>query len=133
MVRLDPPAIAATWPRIEKLVTAAAERSHGRYTAALVKSYAEQGKWQLWIAVDGAGEIIATAGTRFITYDTGLKSIFVIFGTGRLRHLWQHFMADLLVFGKAHGCTIAEGSLRRGWRRILPGWTHTHDFCERAL
>jgi hypothetical protein len=99
----------------------------------LVRRYAEKGAWQIWIALDDRGEVCAVGATRFIVYDTGLKSLFVIFGTGRQRRSWQGFMADFLAFGKEQGCTIAEGHFRKGWRRILPGWFHSHDFLEREL
>jgi hypothetical protein len=92
--------------------------------------------WQIWIAVDEAGEVCAVAGTRLIAYDTGLKTLFIYFGTGRRRDIWQHFMADMLEWAKAQGCTLAEGSFRRGWRRVFAAflpWRHTHDFLERVL
>lgn len=133
LIRLEPVAITATWPRIESWIADAAERSHGRYTAALIRAYAERGLWQLWLAIDETKEICAVGGTRIITYDTGLKTLFVMFGTGRNRKAWQHFMDDFLAYGKSQGCTLAEGSFRKGWRRIFPGWTHTHDFLERVL
>lgn len=133
LVRLEPRAIAATWPRIEQDVVQACLRSHGRYSAPLVRKYAEQGLWQIWLAINQAGEVCAVAGTRIVAYDTGLKALDIKFGTGRQRKIWQHFMADLLAWGKEQGCTIAEGSFRKGWRRVLPGWSHTHDCLERSL
>jgi len=83
--------------------------------------------------LDATGEICAVAGTRIVTYDTGLKAIDIKFGTGRDRHLWQHFMGDILRWGKSQGCALAEGSFRKGWRRVLPGWRHTHDSLEQVL
>lgn len=133
LVRLEPSALAATWPKIEYAVSKAADRSHGRYTADLIRGYAQAGQWQIWIAVDDKGEICAIAGTRIAIYDTGLKAIDIKFGTGRRREIWQHFIADLLSWGKTQGCTLAEGSFRKGWRRVLPGWTHTHDSLQRDL
>lgn len=133
LIRLEPQQVAATWPRIERWVSAVAARSQGRITADLVKGYAERGKWQLWIALDNAGEVCAVGGTSIITYDTGLKSLFFHFGTGRKRHGWQHVVDEMVAWGKSQGCNISEGKFRIGWRRVLPGWNHTHEFLERVL
>lgn len=132
LVRLTPQSLEATWPRISEMVAAACERSHGRYTAPLILGYAGDGRWQLWIAVDDRG-ICAVTGTEIVTYDTGLKVLAIRFGTGREREKWQHFMDEVLVWAKYQGCTLAEGSFRRGWKRVLPNWLHTHDTLERAL
>lgn len=112
-----------------------ADRSKGRYTEPLIRAYAEKGMWQIWIAVGTHGEISAVAGTKLIAYDTGLRTIFILFGTGSGRQDWQQFEADIRSWGKDQGCTLAEGCFRIGWRRIfrLFGWKHTHDFLERAL
>ena len=132
LVRLNSEAIEATWPRIETMIDAACERSSGRYSAPVVKAYAQRGAWQIWIALDEQG-VCAVAASSINTYDTGLKSIAIRFGTGRKRRQWQHFMEDVVAWGKSQGCTMAEGNFRLGWRRALPGWTHTHDSLERAL
>ena len=89
--------------------------------------------WQLWIAVDSEGSICAVAGTELVTYPTGLLALVIHFGTGRRREIWQHFMEDVVAWGKSRGCVLAEGAMRRGWRRVLPGWSHTHDFVDRAI
>jgi len=83
----------------------------------------------------GPDGVVAVAGTKLITYDTGLRSIFLLFGTGRHRQDWQQFEADIRAWAKDQGCTLAEGCFRIGWRRIFRrfGWVHTHDFLERAL
>lgn len=129
LVRLEPRAIAATWPKIEKLVADAATRSRGRYLAEDVRALAEKGEWQLWLAIDQDG-ICAVAGTSFIPYPR-LTAFHVQFGTGRNRERWQHLMDELVAWGLANGATKAQGEFRIGWRRVLPGWTHTHDFVER--
>lgn len=128
-------AIPATWPRIKDWIASAAEKSNGRYTEPLIRAYAERGMWQIWIAVEAGGDIAAVAGTKIIAYDTGLRTIFFLFGTGRGRKGWQDFEVDIRAWAMTQGCTLAEGCFRIGWRRIFRvfGWLHTHDFLERAL
>lgn len=113
------------------MVAAAADLSSGRYTAAWIRTYAERGQWQIWIAMDEIG-ICAVAGTELVTYDTGLKALAVKFGTGRNRDSWQHLMNDVVAWGASQGCKLNEGGFRIGWKRVLRGWNHTHDFLERA-
>jgi hypothetical protein len=114
------------------MISDACAKSSGRYTEPLIKEFAASGLWQIWFAVDDAG-ICAVAGTEMITYPTGLKVIAIRFGTGRERLKWQHFMEDVVAWGRSQGCTMAEGAFRRGWKRVLPGWHHGHDSLERAL
>lgn len=121
-----------TWPKIETAVENAARRSRGRYTAPLIKEYARKGLWQIWIVIDDGG-ICGVCGTQLFTYDTGLKELTFRFCTGRDREKWQHFVDDIIAWGKANGCGIAAGIMRRGWRRVLPNWNHTHDYLERIL
>lgn len=131
LVRLEPGAIAATWPRIESMVATACKRSGGRYLAPDVRVLATHGEWQIWIAVNEHG-ILAVAGTEIISYPQ-LRAISIRFGIGRDRQSWQHYRDEIAAWGKAQGCTLIEGTVRKGWRRIFTGWLHTHDFIERKI
>jgi hypothetical protein len=131
-VQVSERSLAATWPRIKPLIEKAAARSHGRYSEALIRAYAQSGKWQIWIALDEGG-ICAVGGSEIVIYDTGLKGFVIHFGTGRERGKWQHAVEDMVGWGKANGCVLAEGVMRKGWRRVLPNWNHSHDFLERVL
>lgn len=131
LVLVTPAALAATWPRVSEMVDDACRYSGGRYEASDVLDQVQRRAWHLWIAVDEQG-ICAVAGTEIVEYPR-LKAINIRFGTGRDRESWQHFVIDFIAFGKANGCALIEGDLRKGWRRIFEGWRHTHDFCERTI
>ncbi len=94
--------------------------------------FARIGDWQIWIYTDDRG-LAAVMGTEVIQYPTGLRSIVFLFCTGRNRKKWQHHMVDVLAWAKAVGCGLAQGPFRIGWRRVLSGWSHSHDFLERPL
>lgn len=132
LLRLEPRAIEQTWPRIEGLIGAACTRSGGRYTAPDVKWLAQNGDWQIWIALDQQGTILAVGGTEIVRYPR-LLAIAIRFGIGRDRKSWQHFRDDMKAWGKTRGCSRIEGTVRKGWRRIFTGWRHTHDFIEQEI
>lgn len=129
---LHPLVIPDAWPKIEPFLLEACKTSKGRYTADDIKGWAERGDWQIWVVSD-EDEVLSVTGTQIITYDTGLQTLAIRLCDGRERQRWQHYLEDILDWGKQQGCTKAEGTFRIGWRRVLPGWEHTHEFMERAL
>lgn len=124
--------VGEMWPRIEPFVLEACETSKGRFTADDIKQWAQDGIWQLWVAIEG-NDILCVTGTEIIVYKTGLKTIAIRLCDGVEREKWQHFMANILEWGKQQGCTRKEGVFRPGWRRVLKGWDHTHEFLEGPL
>lgn len=121
------------WPEVEAFVSAACARSNGRYEAHHVHEYARLGQWQIWQVTDRSRETVFVLGTQIITYPTGIKSLDIRFGTGQGREDWLHLFDQVLAWGKAQGCTLKEGVMRKGWRRVLKGFDHTHEFLEGTL
>jgi hypothetical protein len=132
LIMLQPEQIAEHEERLQPFVANVASRSHGRYSVADIFDLARRGIWQIWLAIDGK-EVAAVAGTELVLYPSGLKVLAIRFGTGKGRERWQHYMDVLLQWGTAQGCTYSEGAFRKGWRKVLPGWMHTHDSLERSL
>lgn len=130
---LPPQIITHLWPELEAFAESAAERSSGRYTAAHIREFGEKGLWQLWLVHKPGENAVALCGTELITYPTGLKSVAIRFCAGHGREEWQHLVETILEQAKGQGCRLAEGAFRLGWRRVLPGWNHTHDYLERPL
>lgn len=129
---LDPARIGVYWGEVRPFIARACERSRGRYRPEHVYDFVFSGDWQLWIYRDELG-IAAVCCTEVVRYPTGILAIGIRIGTGRNREKWQHHMEDVVAWGKACGCSIAEGIMRKGWRRVLPNWFHTHDYLERTL
>lgn len=107
-------------------------KPHSRYSADDIFTLAKRDVLQLWLGVEG-DQILYVGGTELTVYPSGLKSLLIKFVVGRKRHLWQHHLDTVLKWGKLQGCTISEGVFRKGWKRILPGWTHSFDYLERPL
>lgn len=129
---LNPEQIDEYEPRLRSTIESIAARSSGRYTADNILGFARLGEWQIWLIHD-AGEIIFIGGTEIVVFPSGMKGLVIHFGTGRGRKHWSHHMDTVLAWGKHQGATLCNGAFRIGWRRVLPGWTHTHDVLERWL
>lgn len=129
---LHPAIVKDAWRNVEPFLVEACEASKGRFTAPDIKGWAENGTWQLWVVSDRE-DILSVTATEMITYSTGLKTLAIWICDGRERERWQHYLEDILQWGKEQGCSKAEGTFRIGWRRVLKGWEHTHEFMERPL
>lgn len=130
--RLTPDEVPIWDPHVWSFIESACARSHGRYAPQHIMEWARTGEWQIWVVLEG-GAVSFVFGTEVILFPTGMKAIAFRFGTGHNREHWQHRIDDVLAWGKAQGCDMAEGVFRKGWRRVLPGWNHTHKFLEKAL
>lgn len=107
-------------------------RSRGRYEPQHFLNWAITGEWQIWLALDGT-DIRAVCGTEVIVFPTGVKAIAFRFCTGSGREDWQPHVDTILAWGKSRGCVLSEGVFRKGWMRVLDGWSFSHVFLERTL
>lgn len=124
--------VASYETRLRPILAGAGSRFNYRYSVDDTLGFAKRDIWQLWIGEED-GEILYVGGTELVVYPSGLKSLLVKFIAGRKRELWQHHLATVLRWAKLQGCTMAEGICRKGWKRILPGWTHSYDYLEIKL
>jgi hypothetical protein len=129
---LHPGEIGNYETRIRPFLDDACEETNGRFTADIIIDLARKGLWQIW-TVTKAGQLVFVGGTEIRIFHTGLKVLEIRFGVGKDRQAWQHHLDSVLNWAKAAGCLRATGAFRIGWRRVLPGWLHTHEFLERAL
>lgn len=129
---LNPEQIDEYEPGLRSTIESIAARSSGRYTAQNIFDFARKGEWQIWLIREG-DETVFVGGTEVVVFPSGMKGLVIHFGTGRGRKSWVHHMDTVLAWGKYQGAELCNGAFRIGWRRVLPGWTHTHDILERRL
>ena len=132
---LRPDQIDEYEPRLRVTIENVAARSSGRYTAENILEFARRGIWQIWLVTEG-DEVVFVGGTEVLVFPSGLDGFAIRFGTGHGRKQWEHHMDTVLAWGKARACgrpTLVEGAFRKGWGRVLPGWTHSHDLLERVI
>jgi hypothetical protein len=133
LTQLAPADIDAYAARLTPLLERIADREGGRYTAEIFLAFARRGDWQLWVASEGEAVTFICA-TEVVKYPTGLQVLIAQFavGTGG-RSRGASWQKPVLAWAKSVGCELAEGTFRKGWRRVLPGWRCGYVFLEREL
>lgn len=129
---LNPDEIDAHTQSLKPFLASVCSYSRGRYSVDTVLDLARKGLWQIWVIHD-LDRLVFVGGTTITVYETGLKTLEIRFGTGHGRRSWENRIGDVLAWGRNAGCVIAEGNFRKGWRRVLPGWIHSHEHMERLL
>lgn len=85
----------------------------------------------LWLAWNGA-TIEAAATTALIETDAD-KVCILTACSGRDRDRWLPLLAGIEAYAKAEGCARVRIYGRRGWQRLLDGYSLKHVILERAL
>lgn len=89
------------------------------------------GDWLLWLACEGT-DILAAMITRLYVARSGKCCQILCCGGSRVA-IWNHHMVEIEAYAKAEGCVkvIAEG--RRGWLRVLDGFSSDWVKFEKVL
>lgn len=132
LILLQPDEVAGYESRLRPLLEKPGAKPSSRYSANETFDLAKRNIWQLWVGEEN-GDVLYVGGTELTVYPSGMKSLLIKFVAGHRRDLWQHHIDTVLDWGKLQGCSLAEGVFRKGWKRILPGWTHSYDYLERQL
>jgi hypothetical protein len=118
---LVPPQVAPSiWATVEPMIEKAITRSHANNITTPQHQLCAilLGNAQLWVAQDGR-QIDAAIITRFITWDTGKKTLYVPIIGGHNMKAWLPAALETL---KAHaqrtGCMDLRGEFRKGWARV---------------
>jgi hypothetical protein len=123
--------VDTVWPTVEPLIEKALARGCGGYEPRDVRADLKDNTAQLWLAVDGK-ELLAAMVGRIAIYPRH-KVYLLYLLAGRERERWL-FLLDYLEPGaRKRGCKalVAEG--RKGWARVLEGWTETHVVLRKEL
>lgn len=116
------------WPRARPFVVKALERDDsGRYEAEDILRLLISGDARLWVAWDDA--VQAAIITQIIQYPRLRELRIWLVGGGNMKS-WVNEATELLEgFGRASGCALIAGGMRRGWVRMgnaaTGGWKET--------
>ncbi len=128
MIRLVPTEqVNAWWPRVLPFLLPAIERG-GRATPDEVLKWLIRGDYQLWICGDIKG-----AMTTAISEYPGSHWLTVVHCGGRDLSSWVSGVNQLTDFAKARACVGIEGIGRKGWKRMLPGFTERGVLFEKVF
>jgi hypothetical protein len=128
-------AIGVVWDKfgVGELFRAQEKSAGGRWTADFLRSQAESDKMQLWLVLEDRQNIMAALVTDTNPYANGLKTCMVVVVVGSNPRSWiplRHVLED---WAKRSGCAWIEAIGRVGWKRIMPDWTPSAVFFEKAL
>jgi hypothetical protein len=130
LVCVDPARVAEIWPHVAPLIARAMQRG-GLGTFADVERQVGRGHALLWLAWDGA-EILAAAVTELALIEsTKLCTIVACGGRGFPR--FGHLIRGLERYARAEGCTRVRICGRKGWARLLPGYSIQRVIIEKDI
>ena len=122
--------VHAVWPHVAPLIARAIRRtnlSHPNVIAADVRS----GRALLWLAWNGHA-IEAAATTSLVS--TGAETICVLTACGGTHaRRWTALIEGIEDYARAERCARLRIFGRKGWLRLLPGYTTKHIIMEKAL
>jgi len=86
---------------------------------------------QLWIATEG-GEVLAAMVTQYIPYPRKKVLRVISIGGGDMDK-WFPFYPELEAFAQGLGCSHLEAWGRKGWGKILKGWTNSYHIFTKEI
>ena len=107
------------WDEVKVILKPAVEVTNGRFMLYDIYSFAQMGRYQMWIAFDDDRQIKGCEVTTVTDYPSKrvLTSLFT--GGDDIRS-WRNQMIDVITkFAKDHDCEAIEGHGREGWIKLL--------------
>jgi hypothetical protein len=129
LVCVDPKRIREVWPHVVALIHKAVKRTNLSHTLD-IDADVLQGDGLLWIAWDGI--IKAAATTSLIRTDRD-KACILTACAGEDMAQWLPLLGEIEAYAKAEGCACVRIYGRKGWARVLKGYTIEHVILERTL
>ena len=137
LAEVNPAAIGAVWPKVERHLLSVIDRLDGRYTVAAMRAALEAGETVLWLAgqttADGRAVVHAVMGTDIAKTPAGTLTARVLWMTGVDRGKWVHLLGDYEAAMRKRGCNRVEITARKGWAKELADYKLTHVQLEKDL
>jgi len=129
LVCVDPARIGEVWPLVRERIRIAIERT-GLSDFAAIEAEALAGRQLVWMAWDG--EIAAVAMTE--KSSIGTRTICTLTACqGYDRDRWLPLFEQIEKYAKDEGCSTMRVLGRKGWERVLDGYTVENVVMEKAL
>ncbi len=127
---VPPNAVSAFWPHVHHHIEAAYAQAD-EFVPVDVEADLAAGRRLLWIATDGK-DVFAAAMTAIFMAPSGLKCELQACGgtdVGR----WHRAIAAIEDYARREGCVGLVIRARRGWQRLLEGYTTTAVILSKRL
>lgn len=86
----------------------------------------------LWLAVTEERDILAAMTTRVKAMRSG-RAIQILCCGGAQVAIWNHHMAEIETYARTEGCVKITAEGRKGWLRLLNGFSSDSVIFEKAL
>lgn len=128
---VPPTLVRETWPLVETMIIAAYERN-GLVLPANTENRLVDGSLLLWLAIDADMKILCATILALVDGSDGMVCEIRACGGGQLR-AWLPFHHELERFAVAEGCVRMRLRGRRGWLRVLSGYSAVGECIEKEL
>jgi len=131
VVQVRPDDVQSIWPLVEPHLDKATPHSEGEMEAQDFLPFLSNSEMQLWIAVEER-EVLAAMVTQHIPYPRKRVLRVVSIGGGDMNK-WFPFYPELENYAKSLGCSHLEAWGRKGWGKILKGWTNSYHIFTKEI
>lgn len=129
---IAPETIPDVWDRVRPLIDKGYEPGDDKMPADMLQRLTT-GAVQLWLAMeDSNGVILGALTTELVPMRSGLVCWLCQCGGERL-HDWAHFIAMVEDYARIEGCVKVAMRGRKGWQRVLPGYSVRTVQLEKVL
>jgi len=129
LVCVDPACIRDVWPHARDKIKRAIEAT-GLSAFEDIEDGVFAGEQLLWLAWDGS-EIVAVATTQITKPLSKVCTLTACAGHGRER--WLPLFGQIEQYATDEGCSSMRIFGRKGWERVLTGYTSKHVILEKPL
>lgn len=127
---VDPKRVREVWPHVSHLIRRAVSRTNLCHTRDIEDEVLD-GVGLLWVVWDGLSFVCA-ATTLLIETDNSKVCLITACG-GEDMNRWLPLFPKIEAYAKAEGCSCVRIYGRKGWLRVLEGYTTKHVILERPL
>jgi hypothetical protein len=132
LVCIDPARVAEFWPLCRDMILSAITRtglSHPRELEASLLS----GGSLLWIALSADRKSIEAAVATQVKDTDASRVCELLACGGSNRAQWLPLLRQIEDYARAEGCSRMRAFGRKGWLRVLSGYSVAHVVLERPL
>jgi hypothetical protein len=132
---LIPAAHAETvWPLAEPHLKRALQFADGEFTLEEARRSVAEGRFQLWLAWDGAqGRCIGAGLTEIFDYPRKRVCFLVLWASEAPRPRWLDGLDAVERWARGQGCKAMRLLGRKGWGRVLDGYRPQYTVFVRSL
>lgn len=119
--------VEALWPRVEGLVTSAAQAETPSVPVSVIQGELVRGDMQLWLAAEGQ-EILGCFTTRYVDNGSGEDCVCLSYTAGKDLDRWLSKALDIVEqWALSLGAVHLKVAGRKGWERRLKPYGFEHQ------